>query len=91
MRSDLELLSLIHYNLQTDKYLFTLGLCQFVSTNWECGVINKGEYQRLNEIIKQHKPESKLSWQLWWCMGVRKPRIVFLRKLIKKYAKSTMS
>lgn len=91
MRSDLELLSLLHYNLQSEKYLFTWGLCKFLEATWHYEYIDFYEFNRLKEILQENRPDNKASWQLWWKAGVKKPRITLLRKLIKKYAKADLS
>jgi len=53
---------------------------------YEDGIINRDEFERLTYLIKINKPAVNYkNGYFWWKKGKRKPRVEFLKKLIKMY------
>lgn len=84
MRTTKELLQIMLDNI--DEMVF--GLCGLVSLLRTRGIITLHEYFRLKHYLEDNRPPELYGSAYWWKIGVKKPRIKWLKKQIKLNAKA---
>ena len=79
--SELLQLLLDHIILQ-DKDTF-IGICDSLHVLYFTDAISEAEYLYTLTFINRHKPKNA-SQGYWWRKGVKKPRIIYLKKMINQ-------
>jgi hypothetical protein len=83
MKTDVQLLQLLLDNMERLEE----GLCLLIYDMRKGNEISVGEYGRLLEIIDNNPTRYYNSSLYYFPEGKKKPRIAYLKRLIKKYKK----
>jgi hypothetical protein len=88
MKSTTTLLIILRDSIKIDPDFTTVGfgMCNQVLRLYDQGKLTSSERYRLNEYLHVHNPKTKYFQNIfyWWKPGLRRPRIIWLNKQIKK-------
>lgn len=88
-RTDKQLLWKLRTKVRQEWIFSFSGMCAEINEMRYKDMINKKEHKRLEHLIFKHRPDkTHVLLQYWWKRGLKPPRIEFLNKLIKIYAKN---
>jgi hypothetical protein len=88
MRTDKELIQLVLDNFY--EY-FVTGLCTMLSNLHYNYLISEEEYDQLLLLFEQNKPKKAGKFGLyWWLCCYKKPRILFLKKILNQVSLETI-